>query len=39
MAVGRDYGDVVPLRGVIRGGASHTLDVAVDVAPAVERAA
>jgi transglutaminase-like putative cysteine protease len=39
VAVGRDYGDVVPLRGVIQGGASHTLDVAVDVAPAVERAA
>ncbi len=39
VAVGRDYGDVVPLRGVIQGGASHTLDVAVDVRPAVERAA
>lgn len=39
VAVGRDYGDVVPLRGVIQGGASHTLDVAVDVVPAVERAA
>ena len=39
VAVGRDYGDVVPLRGVIQGGASHTLEVAVDVAPAVERAA
>jgi transglutaminase-like putative cysteine protease len=38
VAVGRDYGDVVPLRGVIQGGASHTLEVAVDVAPAVERA-
>jgi transglutaminase-like putative cysteine protease len=38
VAVGRDYGDVMPLRGVIQGGASHTLEVAVDVAPAVERA-
>ena len=37
VAVGRDYGDVLPLRGVIQGGASHTLEVAVDVAPAVER--
>ena len=39
VAVGRDYGDVVPLRGVIRGGADHVLDVAVDVVPVVERAA
>ena len=30
LAVGRDYGDVTPLRGVIRGGGgSHTLSVAV----------
>jgi len=30
VAVGRDYGDVTPLRGVIRGGGgSHTLAVAV----------
>ena len=30
LAVGRDYADVTPLRGVIRGGGgSHTLDVAV----------
>jgi transglutaminase-like putative cysteine protease len=36
VAVGRDYGDVVPLRGVIRGGADHTLEVAVSVVPAVE---
>jgi transglutaminase-like putative cysteine protease len=33
LAIGRDYGDVVPLRGVIQGGARHTLDVAVDVLP------
>jgi transglutaminase-like putative cysteine protease len=39
VAVGRDYGDVVPLRGVIRGGADHELEVAVDVVPVVERAA
>jgi transglutaminase-like putative cysteine protease len=29
LAVGRDFGDVTPLRGVIRGGGQHTLDVAV----------
>ena len=29
LAVGRDYGDVTPLRGVIRGGGQHTLAVAV----------
>jgi transglutaminase-like putative cysteine protease len=34
LATGRDYSDVSPLRGVIQGGASHTLRVAVTVAPA-----
>lgn len=29
VAVGRDYGDVAPLRGVIRGGGRHTLVVGV----------
>jgi transglutaminase-like putative cysteine protease len=29
LATGRDFGDVTPLRGVIRGGGQHTLDVAV----------
>jgi transglutaminase-like putative cysteine protease len=29
VAVGRDFGDVTPLRGVIRGGGSHTLEVGV----------
>ncbi|MFO1329859.1 MAG: transglutaminase family protein [Rubrivivax sp.] len=29
LAVGRDYGDVAPLRGVIRGGGQHRLSVAV----------
>lgn len=33
LAYGRDYGDVPPLRGVIRGGGEHTLKVAVTVAP------
>jgi transglutaminase-like putative cysteine protease len=30
LALGRDYGDVTPLRGVIRGGGRHTLQVRVD---------
>ena len=34
LAVGRDYGDVSPVRGVIHGGANHTLRVAVTVTPA-----
>lgn len=29
VAVGRDFGDVSPLRGVIRGGGEHTLNIAV----------
>ncbi len=29
VAVGRDFGDVTPLRGVIRGGGRHTLHVGV----------
>ena len=29
LAVGRDYGDVTPLRGVIRGGGKHSLFVGV----------
>jgi transglutaminase-like putative cysteine protease len=33
VAVGRDYGDVAPLRGVIRGGGEHALEVAVRVTP------
>ena len=34
LAIGRDYLDVSPLRGVIHGGAQHTLSVAVTVTPA-----
>ena len=30
VAVGRDFGDVTPLRGVIRGGGRHTLRVGVN---------
>ncbi len=33
VAIGRDYADVSPVRGVIHGGARHTLQVAVTVAP------
>ena len=33
LAVGRDYGDVTPLRGVIRGGGAHTILVRVTTAP------
>ena len=33
LAWGRDYGDVVPLKGVMSGGGAHELEVSVDVAP------
>jgi transglutaminase-like putative cysteine protease len=33
LALGRDFGDVTPLRGVIHGGGRHELHVAVDVIP------
>ena len=33
---GRDYDDVSPLRGVLLGGGSHTVDISVTVAPAGE---
>ena len=36
LATGRDFADVSPMRGVIHGGASHTLKVGVTVEP-VER--
>ncbi|MFZ1643242.1 MAG: transglutaminase family protein [Candidatus Contendobacter sp.] len=36
LAWGRDYGDVAPLKGVMTGGGSHSLDVSVDVAPQPE---
>jgi len=38
LAIGRDFGDVSPLRGVIQGGSSHQLTVAVTVAPPEELA-
>ena len=33
LAIGRDYTDVSPVRGVIQGSAQHRLEVAVTVAP------
>ena len=36
LAIGRDFSDVSPLRGVIQGGAQHTLEVGVTVAPPAE---
>jgi transglutaminase-like putative cysteine protease len=37
LAIGRDFSDVSPLRGVIHGGASHTLQVGVTVEPVPDR--
>jgi transglutaminase-like putative cysteine protease len=39
LAIGRDYADVSPVRGVILGGAHHTLTVAVTVEPVASEAA
>ncbi|MGA8010217.1 MAG: transglutaminase family protein [Thiomonas sp.] len=36
VAMGRDFADVSPLRGVIRGGGDHTLKVGVHVSPVGE---
>lgn len=36
LAIGRDYSDVSPMRGVLHGGARHTLDVRVTVQPLEE---
>jgi transglutaminase-like putative cysteine protease len=33
LAVGRDFADVSPLRGVLQGGTHHTLSVSVTVEP------
>jgi transglutaminase-like putative cysteine protease len=38
LATGRDFADVSPIRGVIHGGASHTLYVGVTVEPAPDDA-
>jgi transglutaminase-like putative cysteine protease len=37
LAIGRDFSDVSPLRGVIHGGASHTLQVGVTVEPVSQK--
>jgi transglutaminase-like putative cysteine protease len=36
LAIGRDFSDVSPIRGVIHGGASHTLQVGVTVEPVTQ---
>jgi transglutaminase-like putative cysteine protease len=36
LAIGRDFSDVTPLRGVVHGGGRHELNVAVDVIPESE---
>jgi transglutaminase-like putative cysteine protease len=33
LALGRDFGDVTPLRGVVLGGGRHDMEVGVDVLP------
>ncbi len=33
LAVGRDYADVIPLRGVVTGGGEHSLEVSVTMIP------
>jgi transglutaminase-like putative cysteine protease len=37
LATGRDFADVSPIRGVIHGGASHTLSVGVTVEPVMDN--
>jgi transglutaminase-like putative cysteine protease len=39
LATGRDFSDISPMRGVIHGGASHLLSVAVTVMPVEEAPA
>jgi len=39
MAVGRDYGDIAPIDGIVLGAGAQKLDVSVDVAPELEDAA
>lgn len=36
IAIGRDYQDVVPIRGVFLGGGTHAMTIAVDVIPVHE---
>ncbi|CAN5292620.1 transglutaminase family protein [soil metagenome] len=39
MAIGRDYGDIAPIDGIVLGASAQKLDVSVDVAPEMEEAA
>ena len=39
LAIGRDYADAAPMRGVIHGAASHTLRVEVTVMPLATQSA
>ncbi|MCX6599775.1 MAG: transglutaminase family protein, partial [Acidobacteria bacterium] len=34
LALGRDFGDVTPVKGITVGGGAHTLEVDVRVVPA-----
>lgn len=36
LAVGRDFGDVSPLKGLLLGGGTQTVQVSVDVVPVIE---
>jgi transglutaminase-like putative cysteine protease len=38
LACGRDYADVIPLRGVVVGGGDHSLEVSVTMTPVEEQA-
>ena len=39
MAIGRDYGDIAPIDGIVLGAGAQKLDVSVDVAPEMEDVA
>ena len=36
MAIGRDYGEIAPIDGVVLGSSAQKMDVSVDVAPVLE---
>ncbi|MET3825110.1 transglutaminase-like putative cysteine protease [Sphingomonas sp. PvP055] len=39
MAIGRDYGEIAPIDGVVLGSSAQKMDVSVDVAPVLETVA
>jgi transglutaminase-like putative cysteine protease len=39
MAIGRDYGEIAPIDGVVLGSGAQKMEVSVDVAPLMEVAA